>query len=284
MKLLILALLAFNVNATDKIINGVEITGDLAPWQLSLKTRFGTHFCGAVLIKEDVALTAAHCVSGSSLRNINIHGDSSSGELSRVKRISRASKVVIHPNFNPNNFTAHDIAILFLRSKAKVKDTLKPIKIVDDTFSFNLHNNFHEMNTFEIKTSGWGMTTPPNILQEPSEKLSEVSVKPIATSNNSLNDEALKEYLFEKYDIGQSTIDRINSDDSRTLLTEGLDDIGGTCSGDSGGPAVMVIDDTPYLIGVSSFTAGGEKQCLGFSVHSNVQFYSDWINEEIEGL
>jgi secreted trypsin-like serine protease len=271
-----------NANASDKIINGVEIQGDQAPWQLSLKTRFGTHFCGAVLIKEDVALTAAHCVSGSSLRNIIVYGDSSTGELKRVKRISRVSKVVIHPNFNPNNFTAHDIAIVFLRSKANIKSTLRPIDMVDETFSFKLQEDFHQMKDYKIKTSGWGMTTPPNILQEPSDQLSEVSVTPIATSNFTLNDEEIKAYLFEKYDITQSTVDRINSNDSRTLLTEGIGNIGGTCSGDSGGPVVIMIDENPYLIGVSSFTAGGEKQCLGFSVHSNVQFYSDWIKQEIE--
>ncbi|MEM7646154.1 MAG: trypsin-like serine protease, partial [Pseudomonadota bacterium] len=60
--LLISVFVSFNLMAQDRIIGGQKITGDQVPWQLSLKSRFGSHFCGAALIEKDVLLTAAHCV------------------------------------------------------------------------------------------------------------------------------------------------------------------------------------------------------------------------------
>ena len=144
-----------------------------------------------------------------------------------------------------------------------------------------MDQDFHTMNMNTWMTSGWGMTTPPNLIQTPSEELMSTVQKPIASSNVSLDDPDIQKYLLENYEIGEKTIARIKSFDSRTLVADGINGIAGTCSGDSGGPFVTYIDGKEYLAGVSSYTAGGEKQCLGVSVYTNVQAYSDWITDEI---
>ena len=57
-------------DASVRIVGGIEAARGGYPWQLSLERCRSTscsHSCGAVLISSTWALTAAHCVSSSSL-------------------------------------------------------------------------------------------------------------------------------------------------------------------------------------------------------------------------
>jgi secreted trypsin-like serine protease len=268
--------------AQSRIIGGQPISGGEAPWQLSLKSRFGSHFCAATLIAEDVALTAAHCVWTDGPGDFSIQGGSAAGKLGQLSSLPSVSDIVIHPEFDREHFTAHDIAILFLRRKIQVSDRLQPIAIVDGEFPLSVKDQFHQMTQWEYSTSGWGMTTPPNLLQNPSEQLMEVVQKPLASSQVSILYPEVREYLDTQFDIGERTIARIQSHGAQTLLADGAVTPGGTCSGDSGGPLVIMWEDEPRLIGLSSYTAGGDKQCLGVSIYSDIQAYSPWIQAEIE--
>lgn len=53
-------------DANARIVGGTPADVGAYPWQLSLELRqlgfFWSHICGAVLINQDTALTAAHCV------------------------------------------------------------------------------------------------------------------------------------------------------------------------------------------------------------------------------
>ena len=268
--------------ANDRIIAGKAIDGSQAPWQLSLKSRMGTHFCGAVLIREDVVLTAAHCVWTDGPSDIRLFGNSRSGQLGSLGRLPGAKRLIIHPKFERKNFTAHDIAIIVLKSKIKVSDTLRPVPIFNSEIGIKVDEEFHKLSDMEFMASGWGVTTPPNILENPSEQLMAINQIPVASSNISILYPEIKDYLKMHYEIGDKTVSRINSLDSRTIVAEGPENYGGTCSGDSGGPLVVKDATDFYLIGVSSYTAGGDKRCKGVSVYTNVQAYADWIISEIK--
>ena len=47
------------------IVGGQDATPGKWPWQVSLQSSSGSHFCGASIIGKDWVLTAAHCVGGS---------------------------------------------------------------------------------------------------------------------------------------------------------------------------------------------------------------------------
>lgn len=47
-------------NHTNRIVGGVPITIEQAPWQVSLQTY--SHMCGGSIISNNWVLSAAHCV------------------------------------------------------------------------------------------------------------------------------------------------------------------------------------------------------------------------------
>merc|ERR1712126_805902 len=80
MKLLVITLLVVAVSAkpfiqrrhpTVHIIDGENANEGEFPWQLSLQ-RFGGHTCGAVLIRDNRGLTAAHCIDGSDASDFTV--------------------------------------------------------------------------------------------------------------------------------------------------------------------------------------------------------------------
>ncbi len=273
--------IVFQSEATERIIGGYKVEGTDHPWQLSLKSKMGTHFCGAVLIDQQVAITAAHCVWSDSPGDFSVHGGSTKGTLSDLYSIGTVAEIVVHPLFDRQNFTAHDIAILFLKSKVKITSALQPIKVVDTQMNLNLEDEFHTLTTHTFQTSGWGVVSPPNMIESPSPDLMATQQRPLASSNVSLFFESIKKYLLDTYDLDEKTLARISGFDARTLLMEGNGGLAGSCSGDSGGPLVMDVNSVQLLIGLSSYTAGGVKRCLGVSVYTNLQAYKAWIDEEI---
>lgn len=268
--------------AAERVIGGAAIAGDQAPWQLSLQSKSGTHFCGAALIREDVLLTAAHCVWTDDETTLRIKGKSLLGKLKELSSLPSIKKIIVHPDFDPKDVVAHDLAVIKLTSKISSSNILRPITIPDANFPYVLDKDFHSLFDIELIVSGWGMTSPPNLLQEPSEQLMATNLKAIASSNISLLDPTIQKYLIDTYEITEKTIQRLHSLNSKTLLAEGRASIGGPCAGDSGGPLVMNLPSGPVLIGISSYTAGGNKQCLGFGAFTNLQAYSNWILEQIK--
>ena len=283
-RVLFLSILLFigtNGFSQDRIIGGIAIDGDQAPWQLSIKSRSGSHSCGAVLIDKRVALTAGHCVWSSRPGDIRIYGATKTAKLSSLKALPILKEIILHPKFRRETFTAHDLAILIFRSDVTFSKYIQPIDLIQDGLGLTMKDDFPSLTNYFWSTSGWGMTVPPNLIPMPSESLMQTLQRPIATSDgNSLFEADTQAYLLEKYEIGEKTINRIVSHGAMTLLAEGPNQIAGTCSGDSGGPLVLILGDQPILAGISSYTAGGKKQCLGVSVYTNIQAYSDWITEQ----
>lgn len=58
--LVLCATFAASSNAQSRIVNGTDTTIESYPYQLSLEYQ-QEHYCGAVLIRRNVALTGAHC-------------------------------------------------------------------------------------------------------------------------------------------------------------------------------------------------------------------------------
>ena len=66
------------IDDSDRIVGGSNTSITAVPWQVSIQTNNGFHFCGGSIIDEEWILTAAHCVT-------NNNGSPSSTGNMRVK-------------------------------------------------------------------------------------------------------------------------------------------------------------------------------------------------------
>ncbi|MCR9204579.1 MAG: serine protease, partial [Halobacteriovoraceae bacterium] len=263
--------------AYEKVIQGTKTDNQSFPWQLSLQSRFGSHFCGGVLISNDLILTAAHCVVGTDPKNIRIKGGSKTGELKRLKRLSRVQEIHIHPDFDPKKVIAHDIALIKLKRAINNSPLIKPIRLPKEShFPINVQDQFITLKG-KVVITGWGKTSTGGRLPIPSEDLMVGELKPLGSSSVDLNSPSLRSYLNSTYDLGDNTLNYLQSNDSRTLILEGKTKGTSPCGGDSGGPITYFENNSPILLGLSSYVAGGDGPCLAIAGATDIQSYLSWI-------
>ncbi|XP_055674762.1 chymotrypsin-like protease CTRL-1 isoform X1 [Falco peregrinus] len=86
-----------SVHYSERIINGQNAVPGSWPWQVSLQTRSGSHFCGGSLINENWVITAAHCEFNpySHIVVLGEYDRSSNAESVQVKTVSRVSQAEV---------------------------------------------------------------------------------------------------------------------------------------------------------------------------------------------
>ena len=280
LKITLLIMLSITTQAKNKIIGGQRTSNQNHPWQVSLQRSFTGHFCGGSLIQENIVLTAAHCVDDIKAREIRIKGGSTDGRLKSLKTIARVKKIILHPDYEKGILAPHDIALLILRRQVKLSQNIKLIKLPIDLF--NIEKTFKEIPG-RLMATGWGDTTSPDPIIAVSEQLFELQLKAVGVSNVDGAFNEFRDTLFWGYYFDDDMIDYIYDNGSKVLMTGGMTPKTGVCMGDSGGPLVLFNNkNTPTLIGVSSYTAGGIKICEGISGFTNVQAYLEWITKNAQ--
>jgi secreted trypsin-like serine protease len=113
------------MDVEKRIVNGI-IASDFVPYQASIRVsvrdyaRFGRgHTCGAVLVKSQTVLTAAHCLmSGESYRTpFDIHvvfGSLNRYTYTKDTRIEHVERIIVHPEYQRFDSFAHDIGIVLV--------------------------------------------------------------------------------------------------------------------------------------------------------------------------
>lgn len=263
---------------SNKVVSGVATDNGHYPWQVSLQTRFGSHFCGGIIIDKNSVLTAAHCVIGTRPKDIRLYGGSTEGSLKKLKRLERVSEVIVHPNFNSKKVVAHDIALLKTRRALSFNDKVKAAELPRSSqYPFMIQEDFTTLSG-KLVITGWGKTNTGVRLPIPSDQLMEGDLKALGSSTVDLFRGELRDYLLQTYELGDSTIDYLQSENSRTLIFEGLKNGTSPCGGDSGGPITYFSKDGPVVIGISSYVAGGIGPCTAIAGATDIQAYLDWID------
>uniref|UniRef100_A0A8C3KTV3 Chymotrypsin like n=1 Tax=Calidris pygmaea TaxID=425635 RepID=A0A8C3KTV3_9CHAR len=127
------------VQYNEKIINGHNAVPGSWPWQVSLQTRSGSHFCGGSLITmPGRAPPYSHVVV------LGEYDLTSNSEYLQVKTVSRA---VTNPNWNPNTLN-NDITLLKLSSPAKLGPRVSPVCLAPA--------NLVLPTNLPLVTTGWG--------------------------------------------------------------------------------------------------------------------------------
>ncbi|NWR61672.1 CTRL protease, partial [Bucorvus abyssinicus] len=231
-----------SVQSSERIINGQNAVPGSWPWQVSLQTRSGSHFCGGSLINEYWVVTAAHC-NFNPYAHVVVLGeyDGSNPQAVQVKTVAKA---ITNPSWNPNTFN-NDIALLRLSTPAQLGPRVAPVCLAPA--NLNLPNNL------QCVTTGWGRVNPNS--QALAQRLQQVTLPLISQSQ------------CMRYWGNRIT--------SAMLCAGGVG--ASSCQGDSGGPLVFLNGNVWTLIGIVSF---GSTDCNVRipAIYTRVSYFRNWID------
>lgn len=228
-----------------KIVNGFDLDIADAPYQVSIQTRGGFHFCGGSLIDHNTVLTAAHCVYDET-KPSSVYIRIGSSDRAKGGTRMPASNIIYHENYNPRTIF-NDVALIRLSESVESSETIQTIELASSDPAPGT----------SVLVSGWGDRIDGDTRPTP-RQLQGVYLETISLQ------QCRRAY-------GYFAIQNTNV----CAYTEDKD----SCQGDSGGP--LVADGKQ--VGVVSWGAGcAERGAPG--VYASAAGYSDWINETIKRL
>lgn len=238
---------------SPRIVGGEESKPYSRPYQASIQSTSGSHFCGGSIIGDDMILTAAHCMEGVDGNNpdmqVRVGAHSLTDGSGQVIQVATTYTHQEYPNLSK------DVAVLKLTEKITNKNA-QVIALADDAF-FNATVTAGTSMT----VSGWGTLQSGG--QSP-DKLQEVSI-PFVT--NEICNEA----------------SAYNGQIQDTEICAGYAQGGkDSCQGDSGGPLVVNDGNRLVQVGVVSWGDGcavAEK----YGVYANIASLRGWIDNAVSG-
>ncbi|XP_062703754.1 serine proteinase stubble-like [Aedes albopictus] len=240
-----------------RIVGGSNATFGRWPWQISIHRRKDnsayTHHCGASLLNENWAITAAHCVHEIPKFEFQLR----MGELDITSRRGPrrlVETVITHPNFDRLTLE-YDLALLRFSAPVVFQPNVSPICLPDSNETFIGWTAF---------VTGWGA-------------LSEAG-GPLATTLQEVSlpvmDNKICEMMYKSSGYDQSI--------PNIFICAGLSNGGrDACQGDSGGPMVIQRRDKRFLLaGIASWggVCGAPNEP---GVYTRVSEFLHWIEEII---
>ena len=246
------------VDETSKIMGGVQAALGAWPWMATLlyanePNTYQAQYCSGVLIEKSWVLTAAHCVQSVSAREIQVAVgaydlSSFSGRRIPVKSIQ------IHPQYS-NTFLSNDIALIELSSPS----TAPTIAL----FSGQSNDNTPPSLLGRVVTVlGWGLADRTPTWYYP-QKLRQVTLPVVA-------DRYCNEIYSNPTTPSQFCAGYIEGKDA--------------CEGDSGGPAVVQVDDTWVHAGMVSSGAPCQWYYGWYGKYTRTSAYLPFIQQYVPNV
>eukprot|EP00321_Phaeocystis_globosa_P016558 CAMPEP_0118809406 /NCGR_PEP_ID=MMETSP1162-20130426/251_1 /TAXON_ID=33656 /ORGANISM="Phaeocystis Sp, Strain CCMP2710" /LENGTH=362 /DNA_ID=CAMNT_0006738835 /DNA_START=54 /DNA_END=1138 /DNA_ORIENTATION=+ len=237
-----------NRGPTARIVGGAPVTPFEHNWVLAF--RAGGYVCGASLIDEQWAMTAAHCTDGISapFMQVGVHrhayGLADNGEHDCAETVDIAEKHE-HPEYNSVTLE-NDIALLRLS---------QPVGCVGSITMPSLDHGSYSGADTTVTVAGWGVTTEdgssPDVL-------------------HSVDLTLLTNAQCENYGYSGDLVD------SMICAIGDLEGGEDSCQGDSGGPLFAQQGGEDIIVGVVSWGYGCARKGVA-GVYTRVSSYTAWI-------
>ncbi|XP_012673441.2 trypsin-2-like [Clupea harengus] len=226
----------------DKIIGGYECPPHSQPWQVYLTYDDGERWCGASMINERWAVSAAHCFVPAPRLALHLGEHHLFKEESTEQRIW-AEKVIPHPQYDDVTYD-NDFMLIKLMEPAVFNKYVQPIPLATSCSQPNA----------QCLVSGWGNQINSGV-------------------NYASVLQCLNMPVLSKSQCEDAYGQRITDNMFCAGYLEGGKD---SCQGDSGGPLVC----NGELYGVVSWGFGCAE--AGFpGVYAAVCRYNNWVKETI---
>ncbi len=243
-----------DVAANPKIYRGSDPTRAYHDAVVSLhyRTKRGVYtdpFCTGTLIGEDWVLTAAHCVTTSrggtmGASSIAIYqGDDPSADL--ASNVYYVSGVTKHASYDDSTMY-NDIAVIELSTPITSVD---PVPYLPSSLKLGSSDVGDDVNFVGFgydESGGYGVKQQVSL-----------PIDGFGCSVSGCPDAGAvkKQFSYEQDSAGGT----------------------GPCSGDSGGPAIIMRSGDPYVAGITSY---GDSRCVVYGVSTRVDNYATWINSK----
>ncbi|NP_001098315.1 plasminogen isoform X1 [Oryzias latipes] len=224
-----------------RIVGGCQSRPHSWPWQISLRTSSGIHFCGGTLIDPQWVLTAKHCLERSTRPSaykvlMGIHKERA---IEPSKQERRLEKIVQGP-------IGVDIALLKLDRPADINDKVLPACLPEKDYTVPSDTGCY--------VTGWGETQ--------------------GTGGEGVLKETGFPVIENRVCNGPSYLNgRVKSHEMCAGNRDGGHD---SCQGDSGGPLVCFSQNKYVVQGVTSWGLGCAN-AMKPGVYVRVSKFIDWI-------
>ncbi|MFP2906214.1 trypsin-like serine protease [Pyxidicoccus sp. 3LFB2] len=239
----------------QEIVGGTATTITENPWQVSLQSTSGSHFCGGSVLNENWILTAQHCVNSGG--SISRPGRILAGSTSRsgTGQVRTVAEVVVYPGYVDAN-VGKDIALLRLSTPLDLSGAnVKAIGMVTAADATGGVTNTGVVS----RVTGWGSLSSGSSSLPSTLQTVDVGIISNAQAQSSYPNET----------IGA---------DQLAAASPGKD----SCQGDSGGPLTVLKNGTRVLAGVVSWGYGcADSRYPG--MYARVSTFESWITSKING-
>ncbi len=245
---------------SSEIVGGHSTGLDKVPWQAWLTQASSSFLCGAVILSEDLVITAAHCVNRELFYPLEVRAGCASRRACSSDENRQQVPVKEIIRFPESQFFDRDpdVALLRLDGDLDFSTNVQPIAIVTDLDAKNGLTN----PGVEAMASGWGKLGEENTTFV--DRLRAVTVQIVSDSQA----EAAFGLHIDKFTI-----------------PAGVPDGGkGICSGDSGGPLVVRdVNNEWKLAGIVSRGRGCARPGIP-DLYTRISALEAWIMGHVSGL